>query len=106
MQQYVWVAYATAEQQFHLKVAYQEGMSVADAIAQSGLSEQTQLPDVLNLGIWGVKIHSSTHLLKAGDRVEIYLPLKINPKDIRRKRAEKNPVGRYQNGNRFKRSSS
>lgn len=64
-------------------------MTVADAIAQSGLNEQTQLPETLNLGIWGVKIHSPTHLLKAGDRVEIYLPLKINPKDIRRKRAEK-----------------
>ncbi|WP_343598164.1 RnfH family protein [Acinetobacter sp.] len=104
MQQYVWVAYASPEQQFHIKVVYQEGMTVADAIAQSGLNEQTQLPETLNLGIWGVKIHSPTHLLKAGDRVEIYLPLKINPKDIRRKRAEKNPVGRYQTGNRFKRS--
>ena len=105
MQQYVWVAYATTEQQFHIKVAYQDGMTANDAIVQSGLSEKTSLPQILNLGIWGVKIHSPMHVLKAGDRVEIYLPLKINPKDIRRKRAEKNPVGRYQNGNRFKRSS-
>ncbi|MEB3754728.1 RnfH family protein [Acinetobacter sp. MD2(2019)] len=105
MQQYVWVAYATSEQQFHLKVIYQAGMTAADAIAQSGLSHQVQLPEKLSLGIWGVKISSAEHALKAGDRVEIYLPLTINPKDIRRNRAEKNPVGRYQNGNRSKRSS-
>jgi uncharacterized protein len=34
--------------------------------------------------------------------VEIYRPLTINPKDIRRKRAEKNPVGRYARGNLLK----
>ena len=37
-----------------------------------------------------------------GDRVEIYRPLTINPKDIRRKRAAKNPVGRFIKGNRFR----
>ncbi len=40
--------------------------------------------------------------LQAGDRVEIYRALTINPKDIRRKRAEKNPVGRYARGNRLR----
>ncbi|MEB3768044.1 RnfH family protein [Acinetobacter sp. MD2] len=104
MQQYVWVAYATQQQQFHLKVAFQTGMTAADAIAQSGLSQQTQLPEPLSLGIWGVKIESAEQVLNVGDRVEIYLPLIINPKDIRRNRAEKNPVGRYQSSHRLKRS--
>ncbi len=40
--------------------------------------------------------------LQAGDRVEIYRALTINPKDIRRKRAAKNPVGRYAKSNRLK----
>ena len=38
--------------------------------------------------------------------VEIYRSLTINPKDIRRKRAAKNPVGRFAKGNRFRPSSS
>ncbi|MDN8321380.1 RnfH family protein, partial [Acinetobacter baumannii] len=51
-----------------------------------------------------VKVETDA-VLHAGDRVEVYRPLTINPKDIRRKRAAKNPVGRYIKGNRFKQSA-
>ncbi len=100
----VWVAYTTPEQQFHLTVVFSEGMTAQQAIDASGLAEQASLPEVLHLGIFGNKIEAET-LLQAGDRVEIYRPLTINPKDIRRKRAEKNPVGRFIKGNRFRPSS-
>lgn len=79
-------------------------MTVQDAIEQSGLPTQTHLPQPLQVGIFGVKV-SLEHRLQAGDRVEIYRPLLINPQDIRRNRAANHPVGRYQKGNRFKRSS-
>jgi putative ubiquitin-RnfH superfamily antitoxin RatB of RatAB toxin-antitoxin module len=90
----VWVAYATPDQQWHVAVAFQQGMTVLDAIA-------TTLPEPLMLGIFGVRVEPQ-HVLQAGDRVEIYRALTINPKDIRRKRAAKNPVGRYAKSNRLR----
>ncbi|MFW1840471.1 RnfH family protein [Acinetobacter gyllenbergii] len=103
--QQVWVAYASPEQQFHLAVRFHEGMTAQHAIDASGLAEQVSLPELLHLGIFGSKIEADT-VLHAGDRVEIYRVLTINPKDIRRKRAAKNPVGRFIKGNRFRPSSS
>ncbi|ENX34597.1 hypothetical protein F889_01885 [Acinetobacter colistiniresistens] len=101
----VWVAFATPEQQFHLAVAFREGMTAQQAIEASGLAEQVTLPEVVHLGVFGSKIETDT-VLQAGDRVEIYRALTINPKDIRRNRAAKNPVGRFIKGNRFRPSSS
>ena len=98
----VWVAYANPEQQFHLEVDFVEGMTLAQAIEQSGLCQHTELPENYSVGIFGVKVTDAQQLLQAGDRVEIYRPLVINPKEIRRKRAAANPVGRYCRGNRFK----
>ena len=95
----IWVAYATPQQQFHLAVSFQPGMTALDAIEQSGIREQVDLPEPLSLGIFGVRLQAHQQPLVAGDRVEIYRPLTINPKDIRRKRAERNPVGRYARGN-------
>ena len=95
----IWVAYATPEQQFHLAVPFRAGRTALEAIQQSGIAEQVQLPEPLSLGIFGVRLQDHQQLLAAGDRVEIYRPLTINPKDIRRKRAAKNPVGRYARGN-------
>lgn len=97
----IWVAYATEKQQFHIELQFSPGMSVADAIAQSGLAKQVELPENFSFGIFGVKIKDQAHLLEAGDRVEIYRALTINPKDIRRNRAKANPVGRYCRGNRY-----
>ena len=100
--QQVWVAYATPEQQFHIAVPFHSGMTALDAIEQSGLRAQINLPEPLILGVFGVRLKNADQILQAGDRVEIYRPLTINPKDIRRKRAAENPVGRYCRGNRFK----
>jgi hypothetical protein len=55
--------------------------------------------------VFGSKIEADT-VLQVGDRVEIYRALTINPKDIRRKRAAQNPVGRFIKGNRFRPSGS
>lgn len=98
----IWVAYATENQQFHIELQFSQEMSIADAIAQSGLAEQIQLPENFSFGIFGVKSKDLTQVLQAGDRVEIYRALTINPKDIRRNRAKANPVGRYCRGNRYR----
>ena len=98
----VWVAYASPSQQFYIAVPYREGMTVSDAIEQSQIATLTTLPEPLQLGIFGVKVEAQNQLLQAGDRVEIYRALTINPKDIRRKRAKTNPVGRFGKSNRAK----
>ncbi|MFJ1520012.1 RnfH family protein [Acinetobacter sp. ABJ_C1_1] len=102
--QQVWVAFAAPEQQFLISVLFEQGMTASQAVQVSGLSSQVDLPEPLQLGVFGVKVEANT-VLQAGDRVEVYRPLTINPKDIRRKRAAKNPVGRYIKGNRFKQSA-
>ena len=101
----VWVAYAAPDAQFHVALDFLEGMTALDAIQRSGIGALTPLPEPLNLGVFGVKVQAEQRL-QVGDRVEIYRVLTINPKDIRRKRAAKNPVGIYGRRNRFKQSES
>lgn len=98
----VWVAYASENQQFHIGLQFSDGMTIADAIAQSKLAEHVQLPENFSFGIFGVKSNNMSQLLQAGDRVEIYRFLTINPKEIRRKRALENPTSRYCRGNRYR----
>ena len=100
--QQVWVAYAAQDRQFHLAIPFHQGMTALDAIEQSGIRAQIALPAPLALGIFGMRLQDPDQILQAGDRVEIYRGLTINPKDIRRKRAAENPVGLYCRGNRFK----
>lgn len=98
----VWVAYAAADGQFHIEVDFRVGMSIADAIELSGIERLITLPEPFSFGIFGKKIKALSHILQSGDRVEIYRPLTINPKEIRRKRAAANPTSRYCRSNRFK----
>lgn len=98
----VWVAYASPEQQFYLAVPFHEGLTALEAIELSGISKKTVLPEPLKLGVFGIGLDDHQHILSVGDRLEIYRPLTINPLDIRRKRAKKNPVGRFGKSNRAK----
>ena len=64
-----------------------QGATLLDAIHRSGLAEQvsfdpTQPPKV---GVWG-QLRPLDYALREGDRVEIYRPLLIDPKDARRLR--------------------
>lgn len=67
-----------------------EGATVADAIAASGL-DSTGVDDE-HVGVWNRRVTLATALREA-DRVEIYRPLVADPKQARRARAERNPVG-------------
>lgn len=98
----VQVVYATAEQQWRFEVPYRSGLTVMDAILESGIQAHTVLPEPLMCGVFGHRVDDLQQQVEEGDRIEIYRPLLINPKDIRRKRAEKNPVGVQAKGNRFK----
>lgn len=63
------------------------GSSVEQAIAQSrvldGLSPE--LVGGLECGVWGRKA-ALQHVLRDGDRVELYRPLQVDPKEARRLR--------------------
>lgn len=53
-------------------------------VPQSEQSGQSDMPQ-LEFGIWGRKVQAS-HTLQANDRVEVYRPLKVDPKSARRAR--------------------
>jgi putative ubiquitin-RnfH superfamily antitoxin RatB of RatAB toxin-antitoxin module len=63
------------------------GATVIDALRASGVLQRH--PDIdlaqQKIGIWG-KLSSTEALLRDGDRVELYRPLKVDPKEARRLR--------------------
>jgi uncharacterized protein len=62
------------------------GATLSDAVLQSGVLGRhgLQVADV-SLGIWGTA-RPATTLLRDHDRVEIYRPLRVDPKESRRQR--------------------
>ncbi|KAA8735039.1 RnfH family protein [Acinetobacter qingfengensis] len=96
------VVYCAEDQQYCILVPWIEGMTVLQAIQQSKIAQYVMLPEPLQVGIFGLKVKSlETQTIQSGDRVEIYRPLKMSPKEVRRQRAEQHPVGRFQPGNQW-----
>lgn len=86
------VAYALPDRQAIIVVKGDEGMTAYEAVLKSGIAEQFAQIDVDNdnMGIFGKAIRQpKKEVLKAGDRIEIYRPLLIDPKASRAQRAEK-----------------
>jgi len=82
------VAYSPAPQQVdQVRLSLPAGSTVLDALHESRLIERH--PDVdpaqVKLGIWG-KLRQPGDTLREGDRVEVYRPLKVDPKEARRQR--------------------
>lgn len=81
------VAYAEPARQFLRQVELDEGATVAAAIAASGVAQDCSIDaDALAAGIWSKPAARETRL-RDGDRVELYRPLKADPKEARRLRA-------------------
>lgn len=83
------VAYARPERQMIVPVSVAAGTSALQAVEKSGILAQFPQIDTahLNLGIFSKAIKPE-HVLREGDRVEIYRPLLADPKEVRRRRAE------------------
>ena len=84
------VVLAMPEKQELVALDLAVGATVADAIEQSGivaLFEDFKL-DTSKVGIFGQKV-AQTQELRDGDRVEIYRPLLVDPKELRRQKALK-----------------
>lgn len=69
-------------------VELEEGATALDALRRSGLAARHLGIDLGDpaLGIFGHRVKPDTPL-REGDRVEIYRPLKADPKDARRAKA-------------------
>jgi len=84
----VCVVYAPKARQVHeVVLTLAEPCSVLVALRQSGLLQRfTELdkPGIL-LGVWGRQV-GLTQMLRDQDRVEIYRPLRVDPKVARRER--------------------
>ena len=66
-----------------------EGACVADALQASGLAARHPGLDMasLRLGIWGALCECDA-VLREGDRVELYRPLRVDPMQARRERSK------------------
>jgi uncharacterized protein len=82
------VVYAAPERQVRYVLRVAEGGTVSDAIRNSGVLEAFPEIDLVHnrVGIYG-KLVRPEQTLRDGDRVEIYRPLSIDPKEARRTRA-------------------
>ena len=86
------VVYALPGRQVLRRVALPEGSSVEDAIRASGLLGEFLEIDPARVGIHGKPVSLDT-ALRDRDRVELYRPLRIDPKEARRTRAAKKLTG-------------
>lgn len=86
------VAYALPEKQTILTVEVAEGTSLREAAQLSGIADE--FPELnlaeAKLGIFGKASRApDTEAVREGDRIEIYRPLLIDPKQARANRAAK-----------------
>lgn len=84
------VVYALPLKQHVVPLRVEPGMTLAMAIAQSGiLNRCPELElDKLKVGIFSRLVPLDTPL-QGGERIEIYRPLTADPREMRRKRADK-----------------
>jgi len=84
------VVYALPEKQVLLEVVVEQGYTVEQSIQTSGILKRFPEIDLQKnkVGIW-YRTCKLSYVPKDGDRIEIYRPLIADPKEARRRRAEK-----------------
>ena len=82
------LVYGTAQSQALLRISVPKDSTVLEAIEYSGLAEM--FPDAdfrkLPVGIWG-RVVDRKRPVADGDRIELYRPLRMDPRDARRQLA-------------------
>ncbi len=91
------IAYALPDKQRLIELKVPAGTTAFEAAARSGITDS--FPDLdleaAPMGVFGQALGTKGtaaakgYVLQDGDRVEIYRPLKADPKEARRKRAAK-----------------
>lgn len=84
------VVYGTPEKQKIISLHVTENTTVEQAIEQSAITKLFPEIDlkVNKLGVWN-RTCKASQVLNDGDRIEIYRPLIADPKEVRKRRAEK-----------------
>jgi putative ubiquitin-RnfH superfamily antitoxin RatB of RatAB toxin-antitoxin module len=83
------IVFALPDRQSLKSVPVATGETVADVVAKSGL--RADFPEIeidsLAVGIWGREA-DRTQPVKEGDRIEVYRPLEMDPREARRTLAQ------------------
>jgi len=87
------VVYGTLKLQKIISLDVSEGTSVFDGAVSSGIDRV--FPEIdfasVSMGIFGKVVRKpKEQMLREGDRIEVYRPLEIDPKQARLNRAAKN----------------
>ena len=82
------VAYAEPARQFLERLELPAGATVAEALARSGLARAFPTLALADapVGVWGRPV-GRDRVLEDGDRVEVYRPLAMDPREARRRLA-------------------
>lgn len=85
------VAYATLALQKIITLQVAEGTTPRQAARASNIIQFFPEADIesADMGIFGKTVKADEYVLREGDRVEIYRPLIIDPKEVRKARAAK-----------------
>jgi len=95
----VTVAVALPGRQEVIELELAPGATIAQAITAARIAERFPALDLaaMGTGVWS-RAAGPTTALREGDRVELYRPLKADPKDMRRSRARVKPSSRSRSG--------
>jgi len=77
------------------------GTRAREAVKQSGMAEEFSEinPEQCPIGVFGERV-GDDYELRSGDRLEIYRPLRVDPREARRERARRNLDDPRQNNSR------
>jgi len=78
-------------------VTLDPGATASEALAQSGIYERFSDHDLqdLPIGIWG-RVVERDHVVKNGDRIELYRPLQVDPREARRLKGRDRDPGSFE----------
>lgn len=81
------VAYALPKEQYLFVEEVPEGTTLEQALRQSRLLKELPDLNIEKVGIFSRPVPHDT-VLREGDRIEVYRPLKVDPRDRRRQQVE------------------
>ena len=85
------VVYATCDQQIVIELSVPAGTGARQVVRLSALADRVPALDIERapLGIYGKVLADDRQVIESGDRVEVYRPLLADPKEVRKRRAER-----------------
>lgn len=81
------VVWANRDEQELIELEVKAGSSAGDVILASGIGDRHPEVTSATLGIWGRVVDRDTAVAQ-GDRIEVYRPLSMDPREARRRLAE------------------